>query len=144
VSLNGLQIILMSFAPILSPTNKHSSGITTLFQQPFVQHWNLQIHITAKLSQLWQELAEGKGFVVSNGSFQDFVEAVAWIIKGATSTNCIQGSYLTPGAPEDHSAFRSKLMALFGILFTLSYFIPESSQEVSIMMACYGKKSALQ
>jgi len=144
VSLNGLQIILMSFAPILSPTNKHSSGITTLFQQPFVQHWNLQIHITAKLSQLWQELAEGKGFVVSNGSFQDFVEAVAWIIKGATSTNHIQGSYLTPGAPEDHSAFRSKLMALFGILFTLSYFVPESSQEVSIMMACYGKKSALQ
>jgi len=106
----------------LEPTNPHNS----------------------KTKSTLARIGRGEGFVVSNGSFQDFVEAVAWIIKGATSTNCIQGSYLTPGAPEDHSAFRSKLMALFGILFTLSYFVPESSQEVSIMMACYGKKSALQ
>jgi len=112
-------------------------------QQPFTQNWNLQIHVTGKLSQLRWELVEGKGFVVSNGSFWYSAGAVAWIIKGATGTNCIQGSCLTPSAPEDYSAFRSKLTGLFGILFNLSCLVLEPSQEVPFMMVCDGK-SVLQ
>jgi len=69
--------------------------------------WHLKLQVICQLDLLSQDVAQGKGIAVSNGSFKDSDGAAAWIIEGSSSTNWLQGTCLTPGAPDDHSTFQS-------------------------------------
>jgi len=43
----------------------------------------LQIQVTSSLTEIWGDIKENQGFVVSDGSFQENVGAAAWIIEGS-------------------------------------------------------------
>jgi len=79
-----------------------------------------------------------KALAVSNGSFQEQCGACAWIIKGETSADRIEGSMNTPGQTLDHSSFCSKAASIYGALLTIWYFVEEYPTKRTIMIACDG------
>jgi len=132
--IKGTTITLIGYGIILPPAKEHLTGITALLQHPFATMWNLKLQMKGKLGLLSQEIAECKGFAISNGSFKDDDGAAAWIIKRSMGMNCIKS--LIPRAPEDQSAFHSKLTGLYGIMLTLSYLVLEKEQLTPILVAC--------
>jgi len=111
----------------------------TLQKEPFGQDWDLQITITGSPDQILADIREGTVVAVSDGSYQHSMGAAAWIIEGATSSNRIQGTMLTPGNPSNHSAFWSEVAGLYGILLTLQRLLatdPMASGQLDI--ACDG------
>jgi len=95
--------------------------------------------VIGQLTFLHQDIVQGKGIAVSNGSFKDSNGVAAWIIKGSSGTNQLQGTCLTPRAPDNHSAFQSKLTGLYGILLTLRYLFPNNDLSTSIIIVCDGQ-----
>jgi len=85
--------------------------------------------------ELSKELSQGQGFAVSNGSFKEETSAAAWIIEGRDSQHCLNGQMYTPGQPNDHSSFQSKLAGILGVLHTLTFWAPHKPQ-VPFKLAC--------
>jgi len=80
-------------------------GLDALLTSSFVQDWNLMIMMFGCLTELRNNLLTGRGYVVSNGLYQDQVGTAAWIIEGKDHTNRIIGVIHTLGAATNHSAF---------------------------------------
>jgi len=113
-----------------------------LIQHPFVQTWHWEILVIGNLTQLLQDLQLGKGYAVSDGSFQAGKGAAAWIIEGMNNTNCIISTGLSPSNEEGHSSFCSELAGIYAILFTLQILLPKmhsQTQRPPIRIACNGK-----
>jgi len=113
-----------------------------LSQHPFAQTWRWEILVIGNLTQLLQDLQSGKGYAVSDGSFQAGKGAVAWIIKGMNNMNHIIGTGHCPSNEEGHSSFHSELAGIYAILFTLQFLLPKMhtrAQRPPIRIACDGK-----
>jgi len=76
---------------------------------------------------------------VSDGSFQNDTGACAWIIKGLSSENCVEGLMETPGLSGDHSSFRSKAVGQYGLLLTLYYLLSNHQGGGLILVASDGQ-----
>jgi len=118
----------MGSAPI-APTPSTENAITTLIQHPFVQTWHWETLVVGNLPQFIHDLQSGKGYAVSDGSFQARKGAVAWIIEGMDNTNCIIGTGLSPSDEEGHSSFHSELAGIYAILFTLQIILPKTQMQ---------------
>jgi len=141
VQIQDHKIILTGSAPI-EPTPRIENAITMLRQHTFAQTWCWEILVIGNLTQLLQDLQLGKGYAVSDGSFQTGKGAAAWIIEGRNNTNRIIGTGICPSDEEGHSSFRSKLAGIYAILFTLQILIPKThtrAQRPPIRIACDGK-----
>jgi len=140
----GNIITLTGHGPISLHEPNQSKGLTALKQLPFAVMWHLKTQVISKLGLLCQDIANGKGFAVSNGSFKDNKGAAAWIIEGSSGSNRLQGTCLTPGAQDDQSAFQSELTRLYGILLTLSYLFPDKGPSIPLLTACDDQSALMQ
>ncbi len=90
-----------------------------------------------------EAIAQGTALAVSDWSFKDGRGAAAWTIQGLMANNKITGACLVPGTAEDHSAFRSELMGIFGILLTVQYIMMDNDTGQGTIRVCCNGKSAL-
>jgi len=144
VQAQAQKIILTGSAPI-APTPCTESALTRLLKHPFAQIWQWETLVVGNLQQLINDLQSGKGYAVSDGSFQAGKGAAAWIIEGKDNTNRIIGRGLSPSDDEGHSSFRSKLAGIFAIMFTLQIILPATPTQPtrsSLRLAC-DRKSVL-
>jgi len=84
----------------------------------------------------------GTAFLVSDGSFKDRAGAAAWMIKGAMAANRIVGNGLTPGEPEDQSAYCSKLFSLWRIFASLQQLSDTNNIDHGhVLIVCDGQSA---
>ncbi len=109
-----------------------------------------------ELNQLWEEgecitelegdigvlidaIKQGIAVAVSDGSFQDQWGATAWTIKGSSAVNCLTGEGLTPGNPQDQSAYRSELFGIWGMVASIYQLTTEHKiSSGQVLVACDG------
>ncbi len=102
--------------------------------------WKIELEIKGDTTQILAAMQTNQAVAVSDRSYQADSSAVAWIIKGSTSTNQIQGSMITPGTTGDHSSFHSKAARIYGILLTLSALQDNAEDTMgNIEITCDGK-----
>jgi len=118
-------------------------GIAALAQHQYGQEWKWELTIVGNLQSLLEDILNGQGYAVSNGSFQAGRGAAAWIIEGRTNQNRIVGKCFSPSSDDGHSSFRSKLAGVYAMLFTLSVLLPQKTDSMTFHLACDGK-SVLQ
>jgi len=82
-------------------------------------------------------LSQGVGYTISDGLFKDTAGAAAWIIEGSSSHICLIGQWHTPGPPEAHRSFRSKLAGLVGVLYMITFW-PPTMIKLHFHLACNG------
>jgi hypothetical protein len=95
-------------------------------------------HVTlpANLEEAWSA-SKGSLSAVSDGSFKEQHGTAAWMIY--VSESCIiRGTTITPGSPEVQSAYRSELIGLYGIAYTIRYLQRNYEKEGSITVGCDG------
>jgi len=105
----------------------------------FYQEWNWEIVIVSNLQDLLKSIKAGKGYSVSNGSFQSGRGAAAWIIKGHGNTNWLLGTCHCPSNADQHSSFQSKLAGIYATLYTLNSLLPQSKDKPTLQFACDRK-----
>jgi len=118
------KIILTGSAPIVQ-TPTPANPITTLLHHQFVCTWQWETHIISNLPQLITDIQSGKGYAVSDGSFQARKVTAAWIFKGPEYMNCIVGMGLNPSNDKGHSSFHRELAIIYAIMFTLQMLLPK-------------------
>jgi len=95
--------------------------------------------IQGSAQELKEAILQGVAVAISNGSYQLEAGAAVWTVEGHTSDNWILGAGTMPGMDMDHSAYRSKLFGLWGILMSLYHFTKEHQIENShVTVACNG------
>jgi len=108
-----------------------------LQNKPVGQEWNLKIITTGSEDQICNDIREHKAVAVLDGSSQTSAGVAAWIIEGANSLNRIQGLMITPGNPEDHSAFQSEVISIYSILIMLQRLLATNPRAMGhIKIAC--------
>jgi len=85
----------------------------------FWEMWKYEETLEGRAEKLGEDIRQGRAVAVSDGSFQLGNGAAAWTIEGATASNQIKGAICTPGSNKDQSAYQSKLIGLWGILYLL-------------------------
>jgi len=112
--------------------------VQKLEQTPLGMEWQLSVSYRGswKTSDAPSTLTQ---LAVSNGSFQDQCGACAWIIKGKTLEDWIEGSMNTPGQKLDHSSFWSEAAGIYGALLTVWHFVQEYPTKGTITVACDGR-----
>jgi len=91
-------------------------GIHYFASLQFAIDWEVNFHIIGNWEELTQEVIQGRGYAVSDGSFKTHQEAVAWIIEGSCSSNWIIGECFAPGTDDNHSSFHSELAGIYTCL----------------------------
>jgi len=89
------------------------------YNQAFFDSWRGEHFIEGEVQVLINNIISGQAVAVSDGSFRDQHGAAAWTIKGEDTSSHLRRAGITPGLPEDQSAYRSKLFGLWGILNAL-------------------------
>jgi hypothetical protein len=70
------------------------------------------VHIKEVAKGLW----EGTAMAVCDGSFKETFGTAAWIIRTNEGEASIRGCVHCPGAPDDHSSYRSELAGIYAVL----------------------------
>jgi len=109
----------------------------------FSQAWKLEVETIGMEQVVVEAIAQGTALAVSDGSFKEGRGVAAWTIKGPMANNKITGACLVPGTVEDHSAFWSELMGIFGILLTVQYIMMDNDTGQGTIWVCCDGKSAL-
>jgi len=109
----------------------------------FSRTWKLEVETIGKEQAVVEAITQGTALAVSDGSFKEGRGAAAWTIEGRMANNKITGACLVPGTAEDHSAFRSELMGILGVLLTAHHILMDYSQVQGTLQVCCDGKSAL-
>jgi len=80
-------------------------GLDALHHCPLASDWNLKLKTVGSLSDLIEDIRNGYGYIVSDGSYHSDAGAAAWIIEGRSAVSWIIGTMITPGHHTDHSSF---------------------------------------
>jgi len=135
-------IILTGLGPINAEQSK-PEGIAALAQHQYGREWKWELTVTGKLQLLLEDIHNGNGYAVSDGSFRAGRGAAAWIIEGRTNHNRIVRKCFSPSSDDGHSSFHSKLAGVYTMLFTISTLIQQKTDPTILRIACDGK-SVLQ
>ncbi len=110
-----------------------------LNEKKFWETWQCEETIVGQVEILIQAIRTGKAVAVSDGSYKDQHGAAAWTIESETDLNRLSGAGLTPGYPEDQSAYRSELFGIWGILASLKH-LSDTHQIKggTVVVACNG------
>jgi len=95
-------------------------GIAALAQHQYRREWKWELTIVGNLQLLLEDVRNGYGYAVSDGSFQAGRGAAAWIIEGRMNHNRIVRTCFSPSSDNRHSSFQSKLAGVYTTLFTIS------------------------
>jgi len=95
------------------------AGLQATEEHQFRKRWEFEEEVMGKVPEIVRAIHDGKAIAVSDGSYKEGCGAAAWTIEGADATDKIIGAGLVPGTTDDHSAFRSELMGLLGIMLLL-------------------------
>jgi hypothetical protein len=115
-------------------------------QNPRWQWWeSTLVYQEHDIPLLMQEIQQGCGFAVSDGSYKDNHGTASVVIEGSTRQRRITTSVITPGSPEDQCAYRSELA---GILTTIQL-VNALAEYTGIstgkcIMGCDGKSALTQ
>jgi hypothetical protein len=92
-----------------------------------------------------QELQRARGEIkaVSDGSFKEKFGTAAWMIY-ITEWCIITGQCVSPGDPEDQSAYRSELTGLYGIAYSLWHISTNYGVRGKIVAGCNGLSALRQ
>ena len=115
-------------------------GLNALWHSQLARDWKLTLKIVGRLSALIEDIRNGNGYIVSDGSFCNEAGAAAWIIEGRSAATRIIGTMITPGHTTDHSSFRSELTGIYGALCTLES-LELGTAPFSCRIACDGKSA---
>jgi len=127
-------ITITGKAPIEQPPTQ-----TMTEEEAFELDWGITNKQQGDPAQLEEAITTGVTMAVSNGSLQDSKGLAAWTIKGKNQLHHIPGLGRTPGEPEDHSAYRSKLFGLWGIFQTIQKFIKDRNITMGhVWISCNG------
>jgi len=110
----------------------------------FKAHWQFEEEATGDPKAIVSAIGDGIAMAVSDGSFKEWSGAAAWTIEGADANTKVTGMCLVPGSEEDHSAYRSELMGLLGIMLTLYGLQEQSRTKTGSIRVCCDGKSALE
>ncbi len=135
----GSRLLLAGYDSIVKP-RPLLRGLDLLRHSPLAQDWKLKLRTTGRLSELKEDIQQGYGYIVSDGSYSQESGAAAWIIEGRTASSRIIGTMITPGHPTDHSSFQSELAGIYGALCTLEA-LELSPTTHSCRIACDGKSA---
>ncbi len=130
----GRRITLTGSGPILPQTEDYSPSTEEIFM-------SLQCEYSTQgnAQALQEAIIQGIAVAVSDGSYQLEKGAAAWTIEGVTAENRILGVGPTPGGSSDHSAYRSKLFGLWGIMMSLHRFTKDHQiANGHVTIACDG------
>ena len=124
-----------------NPTNLRTA-IQTL--EPS-QKWSIQ---EVQLSEddgnsLAVALMKGEAIAVSDGSFKDKFGTSAWTIRGQDETVFMTGVNISPGQPDNQSAFRSELSGLYGAVSAVNLICQVFRVESGAITAACDGESAL-
>jgi len=103
------------------------------------KEWKILLSISGSTNLIREAIDTGQAIAFSDSSFQQDSGAAAWIIKGKTLENHIQGSMITPGNLGEHSSFCIEAAGIYGILLTLKTWLGKIDSNGSIEIACNGK-----
>jgi len=142
--IDGQQQILVQSGGIIRTQTGPTASATKQEEHRFRKQWLFEDEVQGEELAIVQAIEAGTAIAVSDGSFKDGCGAAAWTIEGATATDKITEACLVPGNTNDHSAFRSELMGLLGIMLRL-HDIQEKHGETTgrLRVYCDGK-SALE
>ena len=76
----------------------------------------LDVLMTPGINSLVEDIKNGTAIGVSDGSFKDEFGTAAWVIENVEGTQRIMGNVLVPGYASDHSAYRSEIAGLYGMV----------------------------
>jgi len=138
VQVQATKVILTGSSPI-AKTPIQKDCMTKLHNHPFAQIWHWEITAVGNLTQLVEDIITGCGFAMSDGWYQAWSGAAAWIIKWHDSQNWLVGMCFSPSNADGHSSFRSKLAGIYMILFTLNMILPHTAQGFQFCLACNWK-----
>jgi len=102
---HGQLITLMGYGRI--DPEKQANQIYTF--KPFWTRWKCHLMTEENMADLIQAIYNGQAVAVSDGTFKDQAGAVAWMIEGHMAEHQLLGTGLTPGHPDDQSAYWSEL-----------------------------------
>ena len=71
---------------------------------------------TDDIDEIIADITNGTAIGVSDGSFKDQFGTASWVIENARGTQRITGNGLIPGHHTDHSAYRSEIGELYGLV----------------------------
>ena len=79
--------------------------------------WALRdVLATDDIDEIIADITNGTAIGVSDGSFKDQFGTASWVIENARGTQRITGNVLIPGHHTDHSAYRSEIGGLYGLV----------------------------
>jgi hypothetical protein len=116
----GIHLIARGLPPCLAETAPILSFSQTLDALPASSAWEIQEYaLPFDLRPILQALSSGSVRAVSDGSFKDKFGASAFMVVDDDETS-ILGLNVIPGHPDDQTAYRSKLVGLFGIVMLVN------------------------
>jgi len=113
-------------------------GLNSLLHSQLANNWQLKVWTVGSLLVLKNEIQNGHGYIVSNGSYRNDAGVAAWIIEGQSASSWIISTMITPGSSKDQSSFHSKLAGIYGILCTLES-LDLGTTQFQCQIACNGK-----
>jgi hypothetical protein len=89
-------------------------------------------------------IRNGSCLAISDGSFKDQHGTASWTVQGEDSFGALGSSLITPGNPEDQSAYRSELAGLFGIATIVNLLCQHYDiAEGTVIIGCDGLQALL-
>ena len=134
------------FLPSPALTHPTIDDMMQCVDQHTGEWWALMdIMCTESIDEIISDIIKGTAVAVSDSSFKDERGTDAWIIENASGTQRLLGKVLVPGYASDHSAYRSEIAGLYGIVLMV-----EIIKKVwrltkgSILVGCDGKTTLEQ
>ena len=131
------------------PVNNATPSLFELIQRLHKragEQWALQQMLTTEsIDEIIRDLVNGTAVAVSDGSYKDKAGTACWIIENASGTQRIMGLVNVPGYGSDHSAYRSEIAGIYGIVLVI-----EMIQQVwglqtgGVLIGCDGKSALKQ
>ncbi len=119
---------------------------TYISSLPLLQQWCFsELYCPDQAQVIAEALRAGTAIAVSDGSFQKAHGTASWVLEGEDQHNHIQGDNVVPGDDEDHSAYRSELSGLYGIVITVHAICQyHHIDQGSITVGCDGESALLK
>ena len=137
-------LALQGYSDIIPPESVDRSSFLNFFSKvyPMLEYFHLEI---INLPSLIQAISTSTCLAISDGSFKDKFGTAAWHLSAGNETILLSGKTVVPGTSDDHSAFRSELMGLYGISVTLHAICSFAEiRKGSCLMGCDGKNALYQ
>ena len=146
----GSLLALSGWAPAIKPPTHQATSSFSEYVKKNVHPdaaWAVTRFIASNADDgkaVAESIKNGCCVAISDGSFKDEFGTASWIVQGEDEFGSLEGSLVTPGNPEDQSAYRSELAGLYGIAAIVNLLCQyHKITEGSITIGCDGLQALL-